>query len=140
MKRLDTLIRLHKRKLDEKRQKLNQLQAMAAGFAGQIQALEVAAAEEARVARQDPETAHTYGAYVQSTLARRDALRSSLADVQGEIDILAADVTEAFKEVRRFEIIEERHATRARRTRIRRERKAEDEIGVGLYQRARIRA
>ena len=140
MKRLETLIRLHKRKLDEKRQKLGQLQGVAAGFVNQIAELESAAASEARVAEQTPETAHMIGSYVQGSLARRDALRSSLADVQAEIDALTAEVTEAYKEVRRFEIIEERQATRARRSLLRRERKAEDEVGAGMYRRNRTAA
>ena len=40
MKGLGNLIRLHKQKLDERRQKLAQLQSVAAGFTNQIAALE----------------------------------------------------------------------------------------------------
>ncbi len=138
MKGLRNLIRLHKQKLDDRRQKLVQLQAVAAGFASQIDALERDANQEAEKAGDSPESVHAIGSYVQATLARRDALKASLIDVQAEVDALQAEISEAFSEVKRFEVVDERRETRAQRTRQRRERKTEDAIGLGIYQRRRI--
>lgn len=137
MKGLRNLIRLHKQKLDDRRQKLVQLQAVAAGFASQIDALERDANQEAEKAGDNPESVHAIGSYVQATLARRDALKASLIDVQAEVDALQAEISEAFSEVKRFEVVDERRETRVQRTRQRRERKAEDAIGLGIYQRRR---
>lgn len=140
MKGLSNLIRLHKQKLDEKRQKLAQLQAVAADFASQIETLGQDAEREARKAGGDPEAVHAIGAFVQATLARRDALKESLAGVQAEIDALQAEITDAFSEVKRFEVVKERRETSARHVRRRRERKVEDAIGLGMYQRRRSAA
>lgn len=137
MKGLKSLIRLHKQKLDDRRQKLVQLQAVAAGFASQIDALERDAKQEAEKAGDNPESVHAIGSFVQATLARRDALKASLIDVQAEVDALQAEISEAFSEVKRFEVVDERRESRALRTRQRRERKTEDAIGLGIYQRRR---
>ncbi len=137
MKGLSTLIRLHKQKLDERRQRLAQLQAVATGFASQIDALERDANQEAEKAGDNPESVHAIGSFVQATLARRDALKASLIDVQAGIDSLQSEISHAFAEVKRFEVVDERRETRALRTRQRRERKAEDAIGLGIYQRRR---
>ena len=138
MKGLSNLIRLHKQKLDERRQKLAQMQAVATGFTSQINALEKDANQEAEKAGDNPESVHAIGSFVQATLARRDALKASLADVQIEIDILQSEISKAFSEVKRFEVVDERRETRARRGRQRRERKTEDAIGLGIYQRRRL--
>jgi len=135
MKGLNNLIRLRKQKLDERRQKLVQLQSVAASFANQIATLERDAHQEAEKAGDHPESAHAIGAFVQATLARRDALRKSLSDMQVEIEALQAEISDAFGEVKRFEVVEERREIRARRARQRRERKIEDDIGLGIYQR-----
>lgn len=137
MKGLKSLIRLQKQKLDDRRQKLVQLQAVAAGFASQIDALERDAKQEAEKAGDNPESVHAIGSFVQATLARRDALKASLIDVQAEVDALQAEISEAFSEVKRFEVVDERRESRALRTRQRRERKTEDAIGLGIYQRRR---
>jgi flagellar export protein FliJ len=138
MKGLSNLIRLHKQKLDERRQKLAQMQAVAAGFTSQIHALEQDANQEAEKAGDNPESVHAIGSFVQATLGRRDALKASLADVQIEIDILQSEISKAFSEVKRFEVVDERREIRARRGRQRRERKTEDAIGLGIYQRRRL--
>jgi len=135
MKGLNNLIRLHKHRLDERRQKLVQLLAVAAGFASQIATLERDASREAEKAGDIPESVHAIGAFVQATLARRDALGKSLSDIQAEIDALQAEITDGFNEVKRFEVVQERRETQALRNRRRRDRKTEDAIGLGTYQR-----
>lgn len=137
MKGLGNLIRLHKQKLDERRRKLGQLQAVAAGFVNQAAALERDANQEAEKAGDNPESVQAIGAFVQATLMRRDALKQSLADIQVEIDAMQTEISDAFSEVKRFEVVEERREIQALRARQRRDRKVEDDIGLGIYQRSR---
>jgi len=140
MKGLNNLIRLRNRKLDERRQKLAMLQAVATGFANQIHALEQDANQEAEKAGNHPDSAHAIGSFVQATLARRDVLKASLTDVQAEIDTQQSEISDAFSEVKRFELVKERRQNRAQRLRQRRERQTEDAIGLGIYQRRRSAA
>ena len=135
MKGLSNLIRLQKLKLDERRQKLGQLQAVAAGFVSQAAALERDANQEAERAGDNPESVHAIGSFVQAMLTRRDALKESLAGIQVEIDAMQLEISHAFSEVKRFEVVKERREIQALRTQQRRERKTEDEIGLGIYQR-----
>jgi flagellar export protein FliJ len=141
MRGLQNLIRIHKSKLEAERRKLSELEALGASFARQIEALLETAEAEGRAAGDSPETAHAIGAFVQGALARVRTLRGSLADVERETAGIRERIHEAFRELKRYEIVEERRVGREQFAERRRDRIAEDEIGLGLHRRnARLQA
>lgn len=135
MSGLPTLIRLHKFKLEEQRRKLGDLEGLARSFADQIGALEQRTRAEGQVAREAPEVAHALGGFVQAALVQREKLNASLAAVEREIAGMRDRVAEAFRELKRYEVAEARRRERSRLATRRRERIAEDEIGVEMYRR-----
>lgn len=135
MKGLATLIRLHRLKLTEKQRRLNELQAVARDFVNQIAALDRAARDEAGKAAGSPETAHTLGSFIQAQAARRRTLEASLADVEREMAGIRETVAAAFRELKRYELIEAQRAAEVRQVRERRERRSEDEIGMQMHRR-----
>lgn len=133
MKGLANLIRLHKLKLTEQQKKLNDLQAVAQGFINEAAVLDQSARNEAAGAEGNAETAFMLGGYVQASLARRATLQASLAEIEREMGIIRDQVASAFRELKRYELIAERHESDEARSRRRRERHTEDELGMSMF-------
>ena len=135
MRGLAQLIRLHRWKLEEQRRKLAALEALLANFLQQILTLEEEVSGEAQNTGKAPETAHMLGGYLQGSRERRDRLRASAANVESEIAESQTLVNAAFRELKRFELVQAERDRRARHQARRRERIAEDEVGIGIYRR-----
>lgn len=135
MRGLDTLIRLHKLKLTEKQRGLNELQSVAQGFLAEIQALEQAAQAEAASPEAAPETAHTLGSFVQASIVRRSTLQDSLSGVESQMTAIRDEVAAAFRELKRYELIVAKRAAQTAVTERRRDRRAENEIGMAMHRR-----
>jgi hypothetical protein len=133
MRGLDTLIRLHKLRLTENQRRLNGLQVVAQGFMAEIDSLAQAAQDEASSSEAVPETAHTLGSFVQATIARRSTLQESLAGVEREIMVIRTEVADAFRELKRYELIAAKRAADVALTQRRRDRRAENEIGMTMH-------
>lgn len=135
MRGIPTLIRLHKLKLTAQQKKLNDLQAVAQGFLNEIAHLDQSTRQEAAGAESNAETAYTLGSYVQASLARRATLQVSLDEIEREMSIIRAQVAVAFRELKRYQLVAERRDADQARTRNRRERHREDEIGMSMFRR-----
>lgn len=129
MKGLPGLIRLHRWKLDEERRKLAELQTLAAGFEREIVHLEATMREEGEKAQESVDAAQTYGQYLNAAIQRRDRLRKSIAEIEKQIAEWNERVSEAFQELKRYELAQaEQERKEALRTR-RLEQIQQDEIG-----------
>lgn len=133
MRGLGTLIRLHKLKLTEKQRGLNELQAVSQGFMSEIQSLEQAAQAEAETSDAAPDTSHTLGSFVQASMVRRGTLRESLAGVESQMAGIRDEVATAFRELKRYELIAAKRDAEAALTQRRRDRRAENEIGMTMH-------
>lgn len=135
MRGIPTLIRLHKLKLTGQQKKLNDLQAIAQGFLNEIESIDQGARTEAAGAESNAETAYTLGSYVQASLARRATLQISLGEIEREMAIIRDQVAAAFREVKRFELVAEVRDADQVRSRRKRERRTEDDLGMSMFRR-----
>ena len=133
MKGLSNLIRLHKLKLTEQQKKLTDLQAVAHGLQSETEAIDKSAREEAVNAENNAETAFLLGGYVQASLTRRATLQASLAEIEREMAIVRDLVATAFRELKRYELIAQRHEADRTRDRRKRERHTENEVGMLMH-------
>ncbi|GGK44678.1 flagellar export protein FliJ [Salinarimonas ramus] len=108
MKSRETLIRLKRFQLDEKRRKVAQIEAMMADFERMAADLErEIATEEQKAGISDP--AHfAYPTYAKAAAQRRDNLRSSADDLKVQLDDAQAQLAEAFEELKKVEILDDR--------------------------------
>jgi flagellar export protein FliJ len=115
MKSRDTLIRLKRFQVEEKRRRVRQIEIMVAEFSRMIGDLDREIAnEEKRVGISDP--GHfAYPTYARAAMTRRDNLRSSIGELAGQIDEAKAAQEEAQTELQKFESLEgrEKNAERA---------------------------
>jgi len=107
VKGLKTLIRLHKSEVDERRRRLTELQSMAEGLEEERRRFEEQVLEEQRVASLSLETSLTYAAFARQVIDRREQYAAAKREVERRIALAEAAVTEAFQELKRFELAEE---------------------------------
>jgi flagellar protein FliJ len=114
MKSRETLIRLKKFQVDEKRRKVAQIETMTAEFERMAADLDrEIAAEQERSGIHDP--GHfAYPTYAKAAMTRRDNLRRSAQELKTQLDDAKAALGEAFEELKKVELLDERDQMRER--------------------------
>ena len=108
MKSRDTLIRLKRFQLEEKRRRVRQIEMMVAEFTRMILELDrEIASEEKRSGIGDP-SHFAYPTYARAAAVRRDNLKSSISELAGQIEEAKAAAAEAQSELHKYESLEGR--------------------------------
>jgi flagellar export protein FliJ len=137
MKSRETLIRLKKFQVDERRRKVAQIEAMIAEFDRMVGDLDrEIKTEQDRAGIHDP--AHfAYPTYAKAAITRRDNLHRSAGELKTQLDDAQAFLGEAFEELKKVEMLEQRDQARERTEQNAREQAELDRIGALNFQRAR---
>lgn len=108
MKSRETLIRLKRFQLDEKRRKVAQIEMMMADFERMATELDrEIAVEEQKAGISDP--AHfAYPTYAKAAAQRRDNLRASAENLKTQLDDAQAELSEAFEDLKKVEVLDDR--------------------------------
>jgi flagellar export protein FliJ len=130
MKSRETLIRLKKFQVDEKRRKVAQIEGMIAEFERMGVDLErEIKSEQDRAGIHDP--AHfAYPTYAKAAMARRENLRRSADELRVQLDDAKSALGEAFDEMKKIELLDERDQMREREEEAAREQAELDTIGL----------
>jgi flagellar export protein FliJ len=113
MKSRESLIRLKRFHLEEKRRRLAQIEMMIAEFSRMAGDLDrEIAAEEARAKISDP-THFAYPTYAKAAAQRRDNLRRSASDLDGQLTEARNAVDEALEELKKAESLDGREKAEA---------------------------
>jgi flagellar export protein FliJ len=114
MKSRETLIRLKKFQLDERRRRVAQIEAMIGDFeriAGDLD--REIKAEQDRSGIHDPNH-FAYPTYAKAAIARRDNLKRSAEELRGQLEDAKAALAEASDEMKKMELLDGRDALRER--------------------------
>ena len=137
MKSRDTLIRLKKFQVDERRRKVAQIETMIAEFdrmAGDLD--REIKTEQDRAGIHDP--AHfAYPTYAKAAMTRRENLRRSADELKTQLDDAQAALGEAFEELKTVELLDEPAQARERADQAAREQVELDRIGAMRFSGAR---
>jgi flagellar protein FliJ len=138
MKSRNTLIRLKKFQLDEKRRKVAQIEAMIADFQRMAADLDrEIVAEQERAGIHDP--AHfAYPTYAKAAIARRENLKRSADDLAVQLDEARAALQDSFEDLKKVELLDERDQIRDRAAEDAHQQSELDAIGTLRSQQARI--
>ena len=109
----EPLIRLARFKVEELQKQMAELDRSKAALIGQIERLEASVPEEQAVATQSKDGYLAYGSYAQAVIKRKDNIRASLSEVEAQSDALRDRLSEAFQELKKYELLEERRVARA---------------------------
>ncbi len=130
MKSRETLIRLRKFQADEKRRRVAQIEGMIADFDRMSADLErEITAEQERAGIHDP--AHfAYPTYAKAAITRRDNLKRSADELKVQLEDARMSLAEAFEELKKVELLDERDQMRERAAEGAREQAELDRIGA----------
>ena len=130
MKSRETLIRLKKFQVDEKRRKVAQIEGMIADFDRMSADLErEITAEQERAGIHDP-THFAYPTYAKAAITRRDNLKRSADELKVQLEDARMALAEAFEELKKVELLDERDQMRERANEAAREQAELDRIGA----------
>jgi flagellar protein FliJ len=130
MKSRETLIRLKKFQVDEKRRKVAQIEGMIAEFERMAGDLErEIKTEQDRAGISDP--GHfAYPTYAKAAMQRRENLQRSADDLKVQLNDAKDALGEAFEEMKKVELLDERDQMREREEQDAREQAELDTIGL----------
>ena len=137
MKSRETLIRLKKFQVDEKRRRVTQIEGMIADFQRMSVDLErEIQTEQERAGINDP-SHFAYPTYAKAAIQRRENLTRSADELRVQLEDAKSLLSEAFEELKKVELLDERDQARERAEESAREQADMDSIGL---MRARHRA
>ena len=130
MKSRETLIRLKKFQVDERRRKVAQIEGMIAEFERMAVDLDrEIKSEQDRAGIHDP--GHfAYPTYAKAAMQRRENLQRSADDLKVQLESATDALAEAFEEMKKIELLDERDQMRERAADNAREQTELDDIGA----------
>ena len=130
MKSRETLIRLKKFHVDERRRKVAQIEGMIAEFERMAGDLDrEIKSEQDRAGIHDP--GHfAYPTYAKAAMQRRENLQRSADDLKVQLETATGALAEAFEEMKKIELLDERDQMREREEENAREQAELDAIGL----------
>ncbi len=137
MTALTQLVRLQRWTLDEKRQKLAELERLAARLRQELESLEDSLEAEKPTAGEGLEEARAMTSYAAAVAERRRTCEQSLAGVEVEMDAARGEIEEVFQELKRYEQGLRTQKEREAKKRARREQASLDEVGLNAAVRRR---
>lgn len=112
MKSRNSLIRLKRFQVDEKRRQVMQIEMMIAEFERMAAELDEQILNEQKRSGITDVTHFAYPTFAKAAMSRRDNLIGSANDLRGQLDAAQAALSEAVEEMKKIELIEERDQMR----------------------------
>ncbi len=132
MKSRETLIRLRKFDVDEKRQKVAAIEAMINDFKAMADDLDNQVKSEQQRAGVDDVNHYAYPTFAKAAVQRRDNLMISIADLEAKMEAANEELQDAMKALKNVEILEERDMARSQVKAARNEQNALDEFAQNM--------
>ena len=130
MRSRKTLIQLRRFEVDERRQTVADIETMTEELRQMVVDLERQIQAEQEKAGVDDVNHFAYPTFAKAAIQRRDNLKNSVNDLEIKLDQARDQLAEAFEELKKVELIEERDAERVRVQDAAREQAELDEIGL----------
>jgi flagellar export protein FliJ len=130
MKSRDTLIRLKRFHVDEKRRRVMQIETMIAEFDRMAVDLDREIAAEEQKAGISDLSHFAYPTYAKAARTRRDNLKRSADELKGQLEDAQAELGEAFEALKKVEILENRERSAERIAENARDQATMNELGL----------
>jgi flagellar export protein FliJ len=112
MKSRDAVSRLKRFEVEEKQRKVAEIEMMIGDFSQLAQDLDRQIAIEQERAGVSDTNHYAYPTFAKAAIQRRDNLLASTADLEAKLSAARATLAEAFEELKKIELLEERDAER----------------------------
>jgi flagellar protein FliJ len=108
----EPLIRLARFKVEELQKQLADIDRVRTSLNDQIERLEASVPEEQAAATDNKDGYIAYGSYAQAVIKRKQNIRVSLDEVDQQADGIRERLEAAFRELKKYELLEERRVAR----------------------------
>ena len=135
MKTHDSLIRLRKFEVDERRQKVTDLEMMIEDFQRMAGDLDRQVEVEQQRAGTSDITDCRYPLWAKDAITRRERIKDSVSELEAKLDAARDDLAASFEELKKVEKVGEREAARIQNKRDQEERDELDEIASSRHHR-----
>lgn len=135
MKTLKTLIKLHRRQLDELRRQMTDLEKQKAQLQQASAKLQDELRDEIDKAGVQPEMGQFFGGFAKRIQQRQDEIGSEISELDVQINALNDEIAEAYTDVKKYEIAEENAIKREKEAESRRETNMLDELAAQQHRR-----
>ncbi|MEN6542881.1 flagellar export protein FliJ [Parvibaculum sp.] len=135
MRNRDSLIRLHRFQVDEKRRQVAELEVMLQEFRTRERELEAQVLLEQEKAGISDVAHFAYPMFAKSVIRRRENILNSIQDIERQLEAAKEDLSGAFRELKKYEIVEDNRKLRLRREAVRVEQRELDDIALGIHRR-----
>ena len=132
MKSRKSLIQLRRFEVDERRQTVADIETMIGELQQMVIDLERQIETEQEKAGVSDVNHFAYPTFAKAAIVRRDNLKNSCAELETKLEEARDQLAEAFEELKKVELIEERDAERVRVHEAAKEQAELDEIGINM--------
>lgn len=135
MRNRESLIRLHKFQVDEKRRKVAELELMLAEFRQRERDLEAQVEAEQRKAGISDVAHFAYPMFAKSVIRRRENILESIDGIERQLEAAKDELAGAFRELKKYELLESGRKRKVRKEAMRVEQSDLDEIALSIHRR-----
>jgi flagellar export protein FliJ len=135
MRSRDSLIRLHRFQVDEKRRQVVEIETMIAEFHRKEAELEQQILSEQERAGISDVGHYAYPTFAKAARDRRENLLKSIDGLAGQLEEAKESLAEAFAELKKYELLNEKELMRAKAEVAAREQAELDEVGLSMHRR-----
>ena len=129
------MIRLHKWQLDEKRRNMVDLEKLKEGLRQNLTDLQNELLAEQKKVSESPVVNIAYAGYAQNVMARRVNIVNSILELDVSIEDMKDQVAESFKELKKYEVVEQREREREMTEQNRQQQIEQDELAINIHRR-----
>ena len=135
MRNRESLVRLHRFQVDEKRRKVAELETMLGEFRNRERELDAQVQVEQRKAGISDVAHFAYPMFAKSVLRRRENILNSITEITQQLEGAKDELTQAFQELKKYEIMQEGRKRRVRKEMAHIEQVQTDGIALELHRR-----
>ena len=135
MRNRESLIRLHKFQVDEKRRKVAELEIMLSEFHQRERDLEAQVEVEQRKAGISDVAHFACPMFAKSVIRRRENILESIAGIERQLEEAKEELAGAFRELKKYELLEGSRKRKVRKEAMRVEQAELDEIALTIHRR-----
>ncbi len=139
-KGLTSLIRLADANLNEKRRELNEIERQEEELRNRLDALETEKQQEQQLARSLEFGAFAYSGYARGVIERRERIEAQIAAMQEPLEAARQAMSEAFQDLKRYEIALDIRVKSAKAEFERKDTIAMDEMSLNMHRRKQTAA
>jgi flagellar export protein FliJ len=139
-KGLTSLIRLADANLNEKRRELNEIERQEEELRNRLDALETEKLREQQNARSMEFGAFAYSGYARGVIERRERIEAQIAAMQEPLEAARQAMSEAFQDLKRYEIALDLRVKSAKAEFERKDTIAMDEMSLNMHRRKQAAA